>query len=129
MLQIKNKYSDREFIYICILREYAKNNNFLVLPKHPLNLDNVSLLKYDEGIKAIDWQSMERSSSVSSDIKLVKMAECLTDKPIYIENFQSIAVKNEEIKQDVLYKLRHYHEKKIHVDIQKWLNTDNRCAW
>ncbi|MEG6617390.1 DarT ssDNA thymidine ADP-ribosyltransferase family protein [Peptococcaceae bacterium 1198_IL3148] len=55
---VKSAHTDKEFIYICITRELAKNNNFKVLPIHPLSKEQCKLLEYDEGFNAIDWDTM-----------------------------------------------------------------------
>ena len=55
---VKSTYSDEEFIYICITRGLAKDNNFKILPRHPLNNEeNYQLYDYDEGFEAIDWDT------------------------------------------------------------------------
>ena len=116
-----NKYNE-EFIYICITRELARNKNFFILPKHPLSIEEVEILDYDEGINSIDWEAMEKSSTESSYIKQVKMAECLTELVVPVECFTQIAVRNEEIKEEVEEKLKIFGQAKPHVNIQPWLN-------
>lgn len=120
---VKNGHSGDEFIYICIQRSLAKQNNFLILPKHPLSIDEVNLFDYDEGIAEIDWDSMEESSTKSDYIKNVRMAECLTDKLIPISCFHSIAVRNETVKKIVTNKISFVRGDKPYVDIQPWLNV------
>ncbi|WP_300380854.1 DarT ssDNA thymidine ADP-ribosyltransferase family protein, partial [Clostridium sp.] len=39
---VKSNYED-EFIYICIKRGYARNNNFKILTKHPLSIEECVL--------------------------------------------------------------------------------------
>lgn len=119
---VKNDHRDEEFIYICIQRELARINNFLILPKHPLTLDEVILYRYDEGMAQIDWIAMERSSTESDYIHDVRMAECLTEKVVPINCFHSIAVKNEEIRQFVQKKISTCKGSVPYVDIQPWLN-------
>ena len=116
------KSHEEEFIYICISRKFAKNNGFLILPKHPLSADEVQLLDYDTGLTNIDWDAMESSSTESEYNKNVRMAECLTDKKIYINDFFSIAVKDEETKKIINSKLKNRTGKKPYIDIQPWLS-------
>ena len=40
---VKNKFSDIDFIYVCIHRDRAKEYNFKVLPKHPLSVKECEL--------------------------------------------------------------------------------------
>lgn len=47
-------------MYICISRELARRNNFKILPKHPLSLENCQLYDYEEGFKRIDWDTMAK---------------------------------------------------------------------
>lgn len=102
---VKNTHHE-EFIYICIYRQYAKNNGFYILPRHPLSAkDEVKLFEYNQGMEQIDWNAMEVSSTTSSYHKSVHMAECLTDNPVPFESFQQIAVRNEYIKRIVENKI------------------------
>jgi hypothetical protein len=91
---VKNTYSE-EFIYICIKRELARDNNFKILPKHPLSINECELLEYDEGFNQIDWETMQTVGVKDEYTKQVKMAECLTDLEIPVDCFQCIYVKNE----------------------------------
>lgn len=118
---VKNAHSG-EFIYICITRALASANDFLILPKHPLSIQEVKLYSYDEGIEKIDWDAMESSSTESDYIKNVRMAECLTDKIIPVGCFQSIAVRNKAVKKNVEDMLKAVKGSKPFVDIQPWLN-------
>lgn len=120
---VKNTYSSDEFVYICIYRTLARENGFLILPKHPLSVEDVRLLNFDEGINEIDWDAMESSSTVSDYCKNVRMAECLTDKIIPAKCFQSIAVRNQNVKEIVEKKLQGISEVKPYVNIQPWLNN------
>jgi hypothetical protein len=119
---VKNAFSNEEFVYICIQRELARDNNFLILPKHPLTLSEVVLYQYDEGITKIDWEAMEKSSTESDYIHDVRMAECLTEKVVPLKCFHSIAVKNEEIRQLVQEKISIVEGNVPYINIQPWLN-------
>lgn len=119
---VKNTYSD-EFIYICIERTLARESGFLILPKHPLSIEEVKLYSFDEGINEIDWDAMESSSTKSDHCKNVRMAECLTNNAIPVSYFQSIAVKNQDLKEFVESKLAVVGGARPYVNIQPWLNT------
>lgn len=121
---VKNKYRDKEFIYICITREVAKHNSFKILPRHPLSVDeNHELLNYTEGFEAIDWDTMHTLGTEDRYTKSVKMAECLTDLIVPANLFQSIYVKSEETMEIVKSKLDSNGIKNIppYVNIGLWL--------
>lgn len=102
---VKNTYIGKEFIYICITRELARYNKFKILPKHPLSIEECSLLEYDEGFNQIDWETMQTLGVNDEDTKHVKMAECLTNLTVPVNCFHCIYVKNKEIKLLVEEKL------------------------
>lgn len=121
---VKNTYANEEFIYICISRETARNYKFKILPRHPLNKEETyQLYDYDEGLEAIDWDTMHTPGTEETYIKSVKMAECLTDQVIPPERFQCIYVKNDETKSSVEGKLtaKGIIKKPPYVDVGVWL--------
>ena len=93
------------------------------MPKHPLSIDEVELFNFDEGISKIDWDAMEKSSTISNYVKNVRMAECLTEKLVPLECFHSIAVRNNSIKQIVIEKISHVYVNKPFVNVQPWLGV------
>lgn len=119
---VKNTHPNDEFIYICINRTLARDNDFLILPKHPLSVEEVRLLSFDDGMNEIDWDAMESSSTLSDYYKQVRMAECLTDKVVPVNCFQSIAVRTQDVKVIVEQKLQGLIGSTPYVDIQPWLN-------
>lgn len=119
---VKNTFLNEEFIYICIQRKLARDNNFLILPKHPLTLSEVILYDYNDGITRIDWNAMEKRSTESDYIHDVRMAECLTGKVVPLQCFHSIAVKNKEIRQLVQEKISTVKGNVPYINIQPWLN-------
>lgn len=54
--------------------------------------------------------------------KQVRMAECLTDKVVPVNCFQSIAVRTQDVKVIVEQKLQGLIGSTPYVDIQPWLN-------
>ena len=81
-LAVKKQHANDEMMYICISRKLARKNNFKVLPKHPLSLEDYQLYDYEEGFKRIDWDTMAKIGLTDSDSKQTKMAECLSAKVI-----------------------------------------------
>lgn len=99
-------YPDEEFVYICIMREFAKEKKFKILPKHPLTSEQYRLYDYEEGFEAIDRDTMHTLGTEDPYKKNVKMAGCLTDNIIPVKAFQCIYVKSEETKSIVREKLK-----------------------
>ena len=91
---VKDKYGSENFVYIAIWRDYARNNCFEVIPKHPLN-GIFEKYDYDEGIDQIDWGIMEKKQNEilyteQNYAKEVKMAECISEEPINPNDFAYI---------------------------------------
>lgn len=120
---VKNKYKNEDFIYICISRSYAEDNNFKIMPRHPLNMDECILMDYAEGFEAIDWDTMHSKGRDDDYAKKVKMAECLTERMVPVECFKCICVKDDKTKKLVERKLRDYDitEKPPYVDVMPWV--------
>lgn len=124
--EVKRSHN-KSFIYLCLSREYAENHGFKILPLHPTALEQPQLFEYSEGFKRIDWEVMEMTKEDVNKQgideryhKQVRMAECLSPKPIAICDFQSIAVKDEETKQRVNEILdRHDIIIKPYIDIKE----------
>lgn len=125
---VKNNNSNRTFIYICLSRDYARRNNFLILPIHPASNEQPELLAYGKGLEEIDWDTMEltipEAQNKGVDLRYhrqVRMAECLSPFTISAENFQSINVPDDVTKEQVerlldLYNIR----SKPHINIRNW---------
>ncbi|MBP2114813.1 DarT ssDNA thymidine ADP-ribosyltransferase family protein [Paenibacillus silagei] len=119
---VKHTYWKDEFVYICITRVKAKHNNFKILPKHPLSIDECNLLDYDEGFSEIDWAVLTKKGLIDEYSKHVKMAECLTDLTVPAEGFHSINVRSEQTKQLVEDILDQYgiNGNRPYVNIRSW---------
>lgn len=120
-VSVKNNYK-QEFIYICITRKLARYNNFKILPKHPLSIEECVIYEYDEGFENIDWETMEKAGTDDNYSKHVKMAECLTELIVPAKLFHSIYVKDEETKIIVENMLREngIDKKPPYVNVQIW---------
>lgn len=99
---VKHTYQGQNMIYLCLDRELAKQNNFKILPMHPLSDDEFILYEYDEGFQQIDWDTLVEKNRDDEYAKHVKMAECLTEKIIPINCFKCIYVPSEDIKEKTL---------------------------
>ncbi len=99
---VKHTYHDEDMIYLCIDRELAKRNGFKILIKHPLSVQECKLYDYDEGFALIDWDTMMEVNREDDYAKHVKMAECLTEKRIFINAFTCIYVPSQDVKNKVI---------------------------
>ncbi len=99
---VKHTYQRDDLIYLCVDRQTAKDNEFKILPKHPLTINECKLFDYDDGFTLIDWDTMMEVNRVDDYAKHVKMAECLTEKRIPIEVFTCMYVASDSIKEKVI---------------------------
>ena len=98
---VKKTHVGEEMIYICITRILARRNNFRILPKHPLALEECQLYNYDEGFEMIDWDILTRVGQNDEDARQIKMAECLSPLVIPVDAFQCIYVSSKETENKV----------------------------
>ncbi len=98
---VQKAHTDKKFVYITILRDFAKASDFKILIKHPLSLVGCIPIHYDLGMAQIDWETMAKRDYTDHDCKEICLAECLTDKIILPKNFFSIYVKSEDDKKEV----------------------------
>lgn len=123
---VQNNNPDADFIYICISKETAEYNNFNIIPMHPLSMNPFHIYDYNEGIEAINWDLMNKRDYNDPVCKSVCMAECITNLIVPYKVFQSIAVKNSNIKKIVEDKIRKYKEKN---NITETIYIDERPSW
>ncbi len=103
---VKHKYADEDMIYLCITRRKAHNENYKILLQHPLSESDCQLYNYEDGFERIDWVTLQEKNRTDNYARQVKMAECLTDNTIHIEEFFCIYVKSERVKNEVIKILR-----------------------
>ena len=125
---VKKSNPNRKFVYLCLQRAYAENNDFPILPNHPLSFDGEQLYSYQEGFKRIDWNVMEMTQDDADKAnidrnyhKQVRMAECLSPSPIYVSSFIQIGVPDDDIGayiQDLFEQFEVWPRPYIHV--QNW---------
>ncbi len=92
--KIRENNPNKRFMYLTIYRNTARELGALILPSHPLSNLSPTILSYDEGMKAIDWDIMERTSEMSGYNAQVRMAECLFASPLKVSNVSIIYVKD-----------------------------------
>lgn len=99
---VKHRYADEDMIYLCISRKKAQDENYKILLQHPLSESECQLYNYDDGFERIDWETLQEKNRTDGYAKQVKMAECLTDKKIKINEICCIYVKSEIVKNKVI---------------------------
>lgn len=119
---VKNSH-DEEFIYICISRDFAKNNDFKILPLHPLTTASTcDIYEYSEGFNLIDWEAMSQKGNHDAYVKNVKMAECLSEEIVDANDFYCIYVRDEGLVESVIELLEEYGlENIINVYTAQWI--------
>ena len=122
---VKSNGNAQHMVYLCIDRLTAKENAFLILPRHPLSGNEYKLYNYEEGFNKIDWNVMMELGREDSYAKEVKMAECLTDKKIPINCFACLYVASEDVKKEVEKMLRsHKISNPPYVNVQSvWFDN------
>lgn len=98
---VKESRPDETFVYVTIRRELAELAGFKILPKHPLSQEECVLYDYADGIDAIDWDTMETVGAIDAYSKNVKMAECLSDRPLPATLIQCVYVPDDWTKEYV----------------------------
>lgn len=99
--RVQKNYPNKDFIYICISRDFAKKNNFKIIPRHPKSLKDLILYNYCDGYELIEWDIMDRRDYSDRDCRHICMAECLSPNLINPQNFTNVFVKNDDIKRFV----------------------------
>jgi hypothetical protein len=126
-------HPEKTFIYICIQRSYAKQNRFKIISKHPLSQElhdatDFHLDDYEEGIRKIDWDLMEKRDYSNEQCKCTCLAECLTDNVVFHNDFWCMYVKNEECQSKVIevyYNMKGNGHPPFHVDVADWAFKKN----
>ncbi|MEY1580302.1 DarT ssDNA thymidine ADP-ribosyltransferase family protein [Providencia manganoxydans] len=118
--RVLTDHKNKDFCMIAVPRVLAKENNWKILPKHPLSSAGVSLVDYNDGMDLIDWELMDKRDYKNTDCKLVCMAECLSPNTVPANNFRSIAVKDEKTKKEIEKLLTKNNITNVFVDVNKW---------
>lgn len=99
--RVQRDNPDKTFVYICLARKYARSQNFEILPMHPMALDPFVTYNYDEGLQLIDWETMNKRTYTESYGKNVCMAECIARRVIRPQEFCSIHVNDDSLRQHI----------------------------
>lgn len=98
--RVQEDHPENEYVIIRISRAVARNQKFKIIPLHPLSAPP-SILEYDEGFNAINWDLMEKRDYQSEDSRQVCLAECLCMDRVDPSFFQAIILKSEKNKRIV----------------------------
>jgi hypothetical protein len=117
--KVLKTHTDKEFCFITVRRDLAKKNKYKILPKHPLSSEDFNLCDYDEGMKKIDWKTVDKRDYKDQECKVACMAECLAPGRVAPKDFFSIAVKTKEDKSKVKKLVSSLPgNNDIHIDIE-----------
>lgn len=88
---VKSEYGGANLVTITIRRTYARENEFKILPIHPLS-GQFKLFHYDEGYDKINWEVIDTPIKKCTDpnSKQIKMAEALSVNAINPNDFFQI---------------------------------------
>ena len=107
---------EKKFILITVHRCYALANSWLVIPRHPLSGTAITLLDYETGLNAIDWDTMNRRDYNDEKCKCVCMAECLSPATVPANDFHSIYVPDAAT-QVIVNELKQRYRLDMHINI------------
>lgn len=99
-----NRFGVENMAIITINRDLARNNEFLIIPTHPLDRNEPELYPYDEGFAKINWDildDLENRNYFNPEIKKACMAECVMKYNIPCDAFAYVYVYNESAKERI----------------------------
>lgn len=115
-VQASTANTGKRFILIAVRRDMAQANGWQIIPRHPLAFPEPEIMDYDEGMKTIDWEAMDKRDYHDSYSKSVCMAESLSPGIVPVSKFFSIYVKNDN---DLEYVQRLAHIRRVEFHINK----------
>ncbi|HEM8338270.1 TPA: DUF4433 domain-containing protein [Providencia rettgeri] len=115
--RVKKNHNDKSFCMITVNRKIAKENNWKIIPTHPLSAhQEIELMDYTTGFSKINWDLMNQRDYTIPECKQVCMAECLSPTTVYAKDFHSFFVKDDVAKSHVLELLNKFNLS-THVNI------------
>lgn len=102
-----NSYGSENMAIITISRSLYHKYDFHIIPSHPLNSDTPDIYPYEDGIKQIRWDILDRTGGFDRDyrnpeIRKACMAECITTYTIPPSDFSFIFVYTDQAKSRIL---------------------------
>jgi hypothetical protein len=99
-----NKYGAENLAIITVKRELYKKNNFMIIPSHPLDINEPDIFPYEEGFSKIRWDILDSPTGrdySNPDIRKACMAECIMEYRVQPTAFSYIYVYDEEAFQRI----------------------------
>ncbi|HBO94845.1 MAG TPA: DUF4433 domain-containing protein [Gammaproteobacteria bacterium] len=116
----QHNHREQPFVFITVKRNYASENNWRIIPSHPLSGQAPNIMDYKSGFDAINWDLMESDQhryDTNPEYKQTCMAECLSESTVDAKNFHSILVRREDDAIRVRAMLNNFGLK-MHLNIQ-----------
>lgn len=116
---VQKKYPDISFVYIMVRREWAKSNQFFIIPQHPMSESmkyDLEICSYEEGVEKINWKLMNKKDYQDHDCKQVCMAECIYNGVVDVTSLAKHG--------DVKFVVKDENDKKCLEKIIKEVNSD-----
>lgn len=98
--KVLRQHPDVPFALLAVRRTFARTNDWLIIPKHPLS-DHVApdILDWEAGMDAIDWSQFDRKDrdwSADAECKKTCMAEALSPRTVEASAFAMMWVRTDE---------------------------------
>lgn len=122
---LDSKNIGKEFVYICVKREYAKLHNWKIIPRHPLNENSIEIMNYDDGINNIQWDLIDAEDRDYNvlEVKESCMAECIANGKVETSAIFLIKCPSTTVKHKVDKILDDKDLSSIHTDITHFTNV------
>ncbi len=117
---IQHNHREQLFVLVTVKRSYASENNWRIIPSHPLSGQTPDVMDYKPGFDAINWDLMESDHhryDTNPEYKQTCMAECLSTSTVDAKNFHSILVRRVDDEIRVRTMLDNFGLR-IHLNIQ-----------
>lgn len=99
--RVQRDHPDQSFVLIAVRRILAQAENWAVVPRHPLASGAPELMNYQQGVAAIDWDTMSRRDYHDAECKSICMAECLSPRVVSVSDFFRIYAPTDEVAERV----------------------------
>lgn len=99
--RVQADHPDEAFVLIAVHRSVARDENWKVIPRHPLANVAPQLLDYQEGFEAIDWETMNIRDYHDPECKSICMAECLSPQPVPVRKFFKVFAPNDAVADEI----------------------------
>ena len=116
--KVQKTYPEIEFIYITVSRKKAKQQQYKIIPCHPIACEPFQLYDYNEGFEMINWDLIDERDYHKQDCRNASLAECLTPNCVPFSDFSMIFCRNEATKSRV-EKILESEDLSITVNVNK----------